>query len=214
MSNAQAAEPVAAWSVPKPEGGKSRRAKALPPEERRQAIIEATLPLLMEFGSAVTTRQIANAAGIAEGTIFRAFPDKDALIEAVVEKALDPAPLDARLGEIDPSVPLEQSLLDVVQVLQERVINVWQLVTNVGFQRKPDQRRSFTDLAPLVALLQVHHDELRFDPASSARRLRALAVAGSHPALMPDRPLTAEEVVSMFLDGARHRDFRPSCPNS
>ncbi|MCU1430433.1 MAG: DNA-binding transcriptional regulator, AcrR family, partial [Actinomycetia bacterium] len=36
-------------------------------------IVAATLPLLLEHGDRVTSRQIAEAAGIAEGTIFRAF---------------------------------------------------------------------------------------------------------------------------------------------
>ena len=57
-------------------------------------IVEATLPLLLEHGEMVTTRQIAEAAGIAEGTIFRVFADKDELIAAVVEHAVDPAPLE------------------------------------------------------------------------------------------------------------------------
>ena len=55
----------------------SKRAAALPPDERRSMIVAATLPLLLEHGDRVTTRQIAEAAGIAEGTIFRAFADKD-----------------------------------------------------------------------------------------------------------------------------------------
>ena len=65
------------------------RATALPPSERRAEIIAATLPLVLAHGAAVTTRQIAEAAGIAEGTIFRVFPDKESLIEAVVESAFD-----------------------------------------------------------------------------------------------------------------------------
>ena len=64
-----------------------RRAAALPPEERRAVIVAATLALLVEHGEMVTTRQIADAVGIAEGTIFRAFPDKDASIAAVVDEA-------------------------------------------------------------------------------------------------------------------------------
>ena len=46
------------------------------PEDRRKAILEALIPLLVEQGGDVTTKEIAEAAGIAEGTIFRVFPDK------------------------------------------------------------------------------------------------------------------------------------------
>jgi AcrR family transcriptional regulator len=189
---------------------KTRRAAALPPEARRQAIVEATLPLLMDQGLAVTTRQIAEAAGIAEGTIFRVFPDKEALIAAAVEKALDPAPLEARLAEIDATRPLEGRLLEAVAVMQERAERLWQLMSNVGFTRpagddESRSRRSYLDIQSLAALFQPDADALRFDAAGSARRLRALAIAGTHPALVGEQPLTPEEIVSQFLDGARVR---------
>jgi len=63
------------------------------PEDRRQAIIEATLPLLLERGTEMSTREIAQAAGIAEGTIFRAFETKQDLIHATIHTALMPVDL-------------------------------------------------------------------------------------------------------------------------
>jgi AcrR family transcriptional regulator len=188
---------------------KNRRAAALPPEKRREAIVSATLPLLLEHGLAVTTRQIAEAAGVAEGTIFRVFADKDALIDAVFEKALDPGPVETRLAEIDPSLPLDERLVEAVRIMQERVAGVWRLVSSVGFTRPPEpgddsRRRKFTDVRHLVALFEADRDRLRYDPASNAQRLRALAIAGSHPALI-DRPLPPEEIVALFLDGVRLR---------
>src|SRR5438128_11034621 len=79
---------------------RTTRAAALPPDERRSMIVAATLPLLLEHGDRVTSRQIAEAAGIAEGTIFRVFADKDEVIAAVIEAALDPEPLEAALAAI------------------------------------------------------------------------------------------------------------------
>ena len=60
----------------------SPRATSMSPDERRKAIVTALVPLLVERGGEVTTREIAQAAGIAEGTIFRVFPDKKSLLLA------------------------------------------------------------------------------------------------------------------------------------
>src|SRR5215207_2360128 len=61
------------------------------PDERRKAILDALIPLLVERGGDVTTKEIAQAAGIAEGTIFRVFPDKATLLFAAAEEAINPA---------------------------------------------------------------------------------------------------------------------------
>ncbi len=61
------------------------RAAPLPPDERRAAIVAAAIPLVCDHGAAVTTREIAEAAGIAEGTIFRVFATKEDLLDAVVD---------------------------------------------------------------------------------------------------------------------------------
>ena len=65
------------------------RAPAMSPEDRRTAIVEVTIPLLREHGAAVTTKQVAEAAGIAEGTVFRAFGTKDELVQACAAAVFD-----------------------------------------------------------------------------------------------------------------------------
>jgi AcrR family transcriptional regulator len=111
---------------------KTRRAAALPPDQRRSMIVDATLPLLIEHGDRVTTKQIAEAAGIAEGTIFRAFGDKDGVIAAVVEAALDPQPLEAALLAIPRALPFEDWLAAAIVIMQQRVIDIWRLVSSIG----------------------------------------------------------------------------------
>lgn len=185
------------------------RAPALPRSERRAEIVAATLPLLLTHGSAVTTRQIADAAGIAEGTVFRVFPDKESLIEAAVDSAFDMAPVDAGLAAIDPTLDLERRLVAAVEILRRRFADILRLQTTVemlhvsrGATAVPDRYRP-SDLSGLAALFERDRDNLRCDPLEAAHLLRGLTVVGTHPALILKEPLSAAEIVSLFLDGVR-----------
>lgn len=58
--------------------------------ERRRAIVEVALPLFAKKGFAATTvRAIATAAGVSEALIFKHFPSKAALYEAILREACD-----------------------------------------------------------------------------------------------------------------------------
>jgi len=186
------------------------RAAALPPEERRAALIAATLPLLIDHGTAISTRQIAEAAGIAEGTIFRVFPDKDSLIAAAVEEAFDPAPIEAELRRIDLALPLVARLELSVEILQRRFVEVGRLMMAVGMNNMPGSRLGTggqpppTTLGALADVFEPDRATLRRDPLQAAQLLRGLSFAGTHPALA-DKPLTPAEIVSVFLDGIHVR---------
>jgi AcrR family transcriptional regulator len=58
-------------------------------DDVRASIVEAAARLLQEDGArAVTTRGVAQAAGVQAPTIYRLFGDKDGLIEAVAEHVM------------------------------------------------------------------------------------------------------------------------------
>jgi AcrR family transcriptional regulator len=185
------------------------RATALPPEERRAEIVSATLPLVLAHGASVTTRQIAEAAGIAEGTIFRVFADKEELFAAVVEHALDTSAVDAALDAIDRTLPLEARLAAAVDVLRRRLADVLQLRTAAamlpGNPTIPERRPS-TDVNKVASLFEPDAARLRCSPAEAAQVLRGLTIVATHPALLADAPMSTEQIVSFVLDGVRTRE--------
>jgi len=64
---------------------KSRR-QHLPAEERRMVTVEAVIHLAAEQNpSEITTSAIAQRMGLTQGALFRHFPTKDAVFEAVME---------------------------------------------------------------------------------------------------------------------------------
>jgi AcrR family transcriptional regulator len=190
------------------------RAAPLSPDARRASIIAATLPLLRMYGREVTTSQIALAAGVAEGTLFRAFPDKEALISATVASVFDPTAGEAEVARIDPELPLRDKLITAIEMLQRRVGEIWQLFSMLGLAAPPEARRPPPQMddsrlrAALAKLFEPHRDEIRCAPEEAARFLRAIAFAGTHPRLI-DRRMTPHEIVTLLLDGIRAREDVP-----
>src|SRR3954454_6916167 len=196
----------------------SGRAAALPPEERREALIAATLPLVLEHGTDVSTRLIAEAAGVAEGTIFRVFPSKNDLIEAVVASAFDPSSLVEAIAAIDPDLPLTDRLVAAVDLMQARSRRMAGLAHAFAVHRSlPGQEHAWRIRAAesrvvdaLAVLVLPDRDELRCSPQETARRLRLITMALGSPRLTDSDPLPPEEVVSLFLDGLRRRTVSPA----
>jgi len=183
------------------------------PDERRRSLVEATLPLLYTHGRGVTTRQIAEAAGVAEGTIFRVFPSKEELVDEAIATAFAPGQLLARLDDVDPGWPLEQRLVKIVSILQQRLLAVFGLMRACGMVTPPAQhdrahhravqeemsRRIGALVAPDAARLSVPTDRL-------VHLLRLLTFSASHRDVADGDPLTPEEIVDVVLHGVLTRD--------
>lgn len=182
------------------------RAKPLAPDDRRAALVDATVPLLLEHGRTVTTKQIADAAGVAEGTIFRVFDSKDDLVQAALEHALDLDPFIAQLQHVEPDQELGAMLLEVVELFQQRFSRVFALMTRMGMVGPPKARRHMEAERERVAVIltglaERHRDSLRVPPDQLMHMVRLLTFSGTHPHISDGHPLSAAEIVDTVLNG-------------
>lgn len=181
---------------------KPSRARALSVEDRQAMLIDAVTPLLLEHGRAVTTKQIAECAGIAEGTIFRAFGSKDELISAALAKQLDPEPFRRRLGEVDPTLPLEDKVRAIVVLMRGRFTKVFALMSALGTIGPPpghDARHELTEI--LGRALTPDLERLNVEPARAAQVIRMVALAASVPHVRNGPAFDDDEITALILYG-------------
>jgi AcrR family transcriptional regulator len=200
------------------------------PDDRRRAIVDVVVPLLLQHGSDITTRQIAEAAGIAEGTIFRVFPDKAALLMAAAEETMNPpegqAELEIALAGV---TDLRERVVVTAQRLQERSERVMAVMmalrgawmSQAAEQAKPDGKHEHAPGPPkfmldahhalldrLTGVFEPHRDELHVEPRRAALLLRTLVLGVRHPGSTTEEILSPGEIADVLLDGIRTNDAR------
>ncbi|MEU8344244.1 helix-turn-helix domain-containing protein [Spirillospora sp. NPDC048832] len=204
------------------EGKGRRRAPGMSPRQRREMIVRTALPLVAEHGTAVTTGQIARAAGIGEATIFRVFADKDELLDACVAEALRP---DHVLAEIE-AIPLDQPLAGRLAEASEAieaylgrmgmVVGALHATGRAGNRRvpgpgegegrgaAPDRDASMNRTRDAIAeLFEPERDRLRLPPEQLAGLFMGLAFTRARPPAGPSESgPTMAEYLDVFLHGA------------
>lgn len=190
----------------------TRRAPPLPPDQRRRAIVEAILPLLVARGPAATTKELAEAAGVAEGTLFSVFEGKHALLLAAIAHRLDPDRLSDDLAHVDRAAPLRAKLTAAAAAVRPTLDDVRALAATAHALpdhpggRRPEpgvvERWHGTLRVCLEELLAPHADALRLTPARVATLFAGVLFASGAP---DTDPFSADDLVDVLLDGVRAR---------
>jgi AcrR family transcriptional regulator len=174
-------------------------------------LIAATIPLLHEHGIEVSTRQIAHAAGVAEGTIFGVFSNKNELVVCSVVKALDPQPTLDALATIDRAADVHARLAEAATIVNNRFAENAQLMhaarrlifTGEAHPEAAQQMSSTRGylLDAVTAVLEPDADRLRVTPDKAARLLLLYCGANTFGPYADSEAFNGAELAELLLDG-------------
>jgi AcrR family transcriptional regulator len=197
-----------------------QRVAALAPDDRRAALIDATIPLLRVYGLHLTTRQIADAAGVAEGTIFGVFHDKNSLIRAALIKCFDPEPGVSAINGVRTVEDLRERLIMIVSVLSHGVEMMAPLMASIransGMVDDPELMHAMIGTRDAIgravaAAIEPDRDKLRRSPEAVAQTLLYMIFASGADFAAPEAT-TPRELVSLLLDGLLVRNHATTLP--
>ena len=174
--------------------------------ENSARILDAAERVLAEKGAAASTEDVAARAEVGIGTVFRHFPTKSELLEAVLRRLLDRigSAARARLDDPDPGA----AFFDVLQLVVEQAPLKKAVASGL-----PDSGLDAKRRMPASCLRDAVTDLLRrAQDAGAVRRdivieeVMAVVIAASRAAEHAgrDRALQAR-VVAIVLDGLRPR---------
>jgi AcrR family transcriptional regulator len=125
------------------------RARKTDAGARRQAILEAALTVFAEHGyEAARLDDVARRAGVAKGTLYLYFNDKEALFESLIRSAIDPVLERLKTVSAVPDLPLSQVLEGLFSVFRSEVL---------GTQRKLLLRLIIAEGPRFPAIAEFHY---------------------------------------------------------
>ena len=188
--------------LPAPQPARRPRADA---KRNRERILEVAKEVFTRFGAAASLDDIARRSGIGSGTLYRHFPTRDALIEAVyrseVEKLADAGPRFA--ATLPPLEALRAWMLLFIDHVAGKMLIVPAMDTVAGGSSRLIMGSRGLIRAAFVALAQraIANGDLRrdIDPNDLVRAL----VGIFHTAYEPGWEQTARRLVDILIAGSR-----------
>jgi AcrR family transcriptional regulator len=175
-------------------------------ERNRRRILEAAAEVFAQRGLAATLDDIARHAGVGVGTVYRRFPDKEHLIDALFEARIAEmvAIADAGLANPDPFAGVVQFLEQGLE-LQASDRGLKELMHNGGLgSKRVAHARSL--MAPRVLRLVARAQasgQLRADVAGPDMPLITLMIGSIMDATHHVRPDVWRRLLTIVIDGLR-----------
>jgi AcrR family transcriptional regulator len=204
-------------TTPKQAGGAAPRLRADAARNRTQ-IMAAARAAFRELGTAAPLDEIARRAGVNIATLYRRFPDRDALVRQVVvdgftlvsevtQRALDAAPADALSA-------IERLLLNMVD---ERDTLALPLIGGPITDDAEAAELQHLNTARIEEILSIAHAQGTVrDDATAVDVIAAVAMACRPMPYIPAEQAAAIAArhVRIFIDGLRPTQSRPLHPES
>jgi AcrR family transcriptional regulator len=171
----------------------------------RARVLDAAEAVFASKGTSASTEEVARAAGVGVGTLFRHFPTKEALLEAMYRERLRRMAEAARaLGSADqPGTAFFTYLTDAVTHSPTK-ITAADALTDAGIDVRKASAEEAHELAEALTVLLVraqHTGSVRTDVGLP--ELMALLVGASRAAEHASGEETRTRTVRIILDGLR-----------
>ena len=113
--------------------------KGVPDAEKRRMIVDRTRSIFFERGvSALTMEEIASLQGISKKTLYRFFPNKDALILTVVEDRVKAIAAEATRLEQDTNIPWLDRIGGIFKVVGTQISAISETTVRDIYYNKPE----------------------------------------------------------------------------
>lgn len=174
-------------------------------QRNRERIIEVAKEAFTRHGANTSLDDIASQAGVGPGTLYRHFPSRDALIEAVYRTEVEKlAAAERRFAEAMPPIEaLRAWMLLFIDHIAEKQIIAPALNTLVGGPSRlyEGSRGQMQEAIDALVKRAIKSGDIRKD-LDSFDLLRAL-IGVAHVASTPDWQQSARRLVDILITGSR-----------
>jgi TetR/AcrR family transcriptional regulator, mexCD-oprJ operon repressor len=180
------------------------------PQRVAAAILDGAARILVVHGEQASMNDVAAAAGVARATVYRYFPNRQALLDELARAAVSEADeglASARIDEVSPEEGVARAVRALVDVGDSFVLLARERV------RSDPERFERRIIQPLRQLFERGQAAGDIRPDIASARLTESLIGLIVGVLTSTPPLGKEDIIAtisgLFLDGARARGPRP-----